>query len=149
MTTLTATCPAVCAWMTCCYTLPCRENALTLCVARTTVVSSCAYNGMPIAVLNLPKNHMLSCRSNPSFSVERLCKYVSAWSCKTCHHNYCHVTPRRPATRTLCPGYSVERFCLLLELHRAISQKFVLGSYFANQRHRPANRHIGGVTNFS
>ena len=38
-----------------------------------TAVSSCAYNGVPTAALNLTGNQVLSCRINPSFSVETLC----------------------------------------------------------------------------
>ena len=73
MTTLTTTFPAVCAYNHVLLHTTTSNTELTLCVARTTVVSSCAYNGVPKAALNLPGNHMLSCRSNPSGSVDRFC----------------------------------------------------------------------------
>ena len=77
--TLTTTSPAVCVWNhLLSQTKPNQDNKNTLCVARTTVVSSCVYNGVPEAALNLPGNHTLSCRRNSSCSVDRLSRVTCA-----------------------------------------------------------------------
>ena len=73
MTVLTTTSPTVCTGnhlLLYHHIKVLNGVKLTLCVARTTVVSSCLYNGSATAALNLPGNQVLSCRSNPSLLVD-------------------------------------------------------------------------------
>ena len=122
MTILTATFPAVCACNHVLLHTPTSNTELTLCVARTTVVSSCSYNGVPKAALNLPGNHMLSCRSNPSCSVDRFCssgthkvKHATTGSytmhamrhavCRGRHARKRSVPPLRPLSGPVSSGW--------------------------------------------